>query len=343
MPTPRARSRALDPALLAEGVAAGERVALARAITLLESSRERDRVAAGRMLDVLMSRTGRGVRIGLTGVPGAGKSTLIERLGLMLADRGQRLAVLAVDPSSARTGGAILGDKTRMPRLSTHPNAFVRPSASGSSLGGVAARTRESILLCEAAGFDTVIVETVGVGQSETAVAEMTDVFLALLLPGAGDELQGIKRGLIELADVLAVNKADGEQLAGARRAVAEYRSALNAIRPADGGEPAPVLMCSAATGKGVSELWDTVTRLVETRRADGRLERRRVEQGRRWFDDAIGTIAAARALSESRVARAVLDARERLAAGVGSPTTEAERVASVLRDALGENENHNS
>ncbi|HWP67091.1 MAG TPA: methylmalonyl Co-A mutase-associated GTPase MeaB, partial [Candidatus Limnocylindria bacterium] len=216
---------------LAAGVRAGDRRALAKAITLVESTRRDHQADAQRLLEQLLPYTGRAVRLGVTGVPGVGKSTFIEAFGMHLVGCGKRVAVLAVDPSSARSGGSILGDKTRMVRLAAEDAAFIRPSPSGGSLGGVARRTREAMLVCEAAGYDVVIVETVGVGQSETAVASMVDFFLVLMLAGAGDELQGIKKGILELADALAINKADGDNLARATRAAAEYRAALNLFR----------------------------------------------------------------------------------------------------------------
>src|SRR5512145_2668124 len=216
---------------LAAAVCARDRRALAKAITLVESTRADHQESAQRLLEVLLPRTGTAARVGVSGVPGVGKSTFIEAFGLYLIGLGKRVAVLAVDPSSARSGGSILGDKTRMPRLSATPEAFIRPSPSGGSLGGVARRTREAMLLCEAAGYDVVIVETVGVGQSEYAVASMVDFFLVLMLAGAGDELQGIKKGILELADALAINKADGDNVARAERAAAEYRGALRLFR----------------------------------------------------------------------------------------------------------------
>src|SRR6185369_6785218 len=221
----------VDVDALAREVGAGGRRALAKAITLVESTRADHQEAAQRLLDRLLPQTGRAARVGITGVPGVGKSTFIETFGLYLIGQGKRVAVLAVDPSSTRSGGSILGDKTRMARLSVDPAAFIRPSPSGGSLGGVARRTREAMLVCEAAGYDVVIVETVGVGQSEATVASMVDFFLVLMLPGAGDELQGIKKGIIEIADALAVNKCDGDNVARATRAAAEYRGALRLFR----------------------------------------------------------------------------------------------------------------
>ena len=228
----------------------GDRAALARAITLMESKRADHRAAARALLHGLMPRTGKAVRVGITGVPGVGKSTLIDALGSMLTAQGCRVAVLAVDPSSTRTGGAILGDKTRMARLAADPNAYVRPSPTSGTLGGVAAKTRETMLLCEAAGFDVILVETVGVGQSETAVAELTDFFLVLMLPGAGDELQGIKKGILELADMIAVNKADADGGGRAAAAAAEYKAALHILTPASPTWSPPVTTVSGLTGQ---------------------------------------------------------------------------------------------
>ena len=264
---------------------AGDRAALARAITLVESKREDDRAAARELLDGLMPRTGGAIRVGITGVPGVGKSTLIEAMGTSLIAAGHRLAVLAVDPSSTRTGGAILGDKTRMPGLATNPAAFVRPSPSSGTLGGVAAKTREAMLLCEAAGFDVVLVETVGVGQSETAVADLTDFFLVLALPGAGDELQGIKKGVIELADAIAVNKADGPGRDRASAAAADYRAALQILVPADAPWRPPVMLVSGLTGSGLDDLWAKVRehRGLLSERGELTAKRRRQDLGWMW------------------------------------------------------------
>src|ERR687889_404284 len=243
----------------ADTVRRGDRAALARAITLMESRRPDHREAARALLQELMPHTGKAVRVGITGVPGVGKSTAIDALGSMLTEKGHRVAVLAVDPSSTRTGGAILGDKTRMARLAVDPNAFIRPSPSSGTLGGVAAKTREAMLLCEAAGFDVVLVETVGVGQSETAVADLTDFFLVLMLPGAGDELQGIKKGILELADMIAVNKADADGGGRAAAAAAEYKAALHILTPASPTWSPPVTTVSGLTGQGLDDLWAKV------------------------------------------------------------------------------------
>ncbi|MHA3977560.1 methylmalonyl Co-A mutase-associated GTPase MeaB [Halovulum sp. GXIMD14794] len=275
-----------NPETRAAAVAAGDRRALARAITLVESRRAADRQAADTLLAALPQPDPPALRLGLSGTPGVGKSTFIEALGVKLADAGHKVAVLAVDPSSSRTGGSILGDKTRMERLARHPNAFIRPSPSAGELGGVARRTREAIRLVEAAGHDIVLVETVGVGQSETLVSEMTDIFLLLLAPAGGDELQGVKRGIMEIADLILVNKADGDLEAQANATRADYGSALRLMRPRPGDpEGYPAAMCvSAATGKGLDTAWETVERLAEARRDSGALTERRAAQDLHWF-----------------------------------------------------------
>jgi LAO/AO transport system kinase len=247
-----------DASALADGVLAGDRRSLAKAITLVESSRPDHRDLAQELVERLLPRTGGASRVGITGVPGVGKSTFIEAFGLHLIDAGHRVAVLAVDPSSSISGGSILGDKTRMPRLSAAEASFIRPSPAGGALGGVASHTREAMLLCEAAGYDVVLVETVGVGQSEYVVASMVDFFLVLMLPGAGDELQGIKRGILELADALAINKADGENVPRAERARAEYLAAFHLLRSGGAWDP-PVITVSAAESRGMDEVWRIV------------------------------------------------------------------------------------
>ncbi|HEV7369614.1 methylmalonyl Co-A mutase-associated GTPase MeaB [Arenibaculum sp.] len=275
-------SGGIDPPALAAELRSGSRRALARAITLVESTRPDHRGAAEALLAELLPHSGRSVRIGITGVPGVGKSTFIETFGLHVIGQGHRIAVLAIDPSSRRTGGSILGDKTRMPELTRNADAFIRPSPSGGTLGGVARRTREAMLVCEAAGFDVVVVETVGVGQSETAVADMVDLFMLLLLPGGGDELQGIKKGIVELADLIVVNKADGDMVAAARHAVAEYRHALALLQPADARWRVPVLSCSAVAGAGIEEVWRTVGRYRDL--LGGAIAERRAGQARAWM-----------------------------------------------------------
>ncbi len=267
-----------------DGVRAGDRRLVAKTITLLESTRSEDAALGRAVLEELVPHTGRAVRAGVSGTPGVGKSTFVEVLGLQLIEAGSRVAVLAVDPTSPRSGGSILGDKTRMERLARRPEAFIRPSPSGGSLGGVAHRTREAMLVCEAAGFDVVLVETVGVGQSEAAVASMVDFFALLLQPGAGDELQGIKRGVLELADALLVNKADGEQRAAAERAAGEYRRALELLRPPTPEWRPPVLLTSGLTGEGVKEFWDLVLAHRAAAERSGALATRRQEQARAWM-----------------------------------------------------------
>jgi LAO/AO transport system kinase len=276
-------SPTLDIDALEQCLVAGDRAALARAITLVESRRADHQAAARTLLSRLMPLTGRAQRIGITGVPGAGKSTTIEQFGCNLVEAGHKVAVLAVDPSSGRHGGSILGDKTRMERLSVQANAYIRPSPSGGALGGVARKTREAMLLCEAAGFDVVIVETVGVGQSETVVADMVDVFLAVLIPGGGDELQGIKKGLIELADLLVINKADADP-AKAQRSARDYRNALHILTPASPDWTPPVLTASGLTGQGLDLLWAQIQRHREVMGANGARAARRADQDARWM-----------------------------------------------------------
>lgn len=272
---------------LDDGVArlrAGDRAALGRAITLVESRRAEDRPDADALLERLLPHAGGALRVGITGMPGVGKSTLIEALGRRLTAMDHRVAVLAVDPSSARSGGSILGDKTRMPELAHDPRAFIRPSPSGGALGGVARRTRETIVVVEAAGYDVVLVETVGVGQSEVMVANMVDFFLVLTLAGGGDELQGIKRGILELADLLVVTKADGDNVAAARRARAEYASALALMQPRSPEWTPRVELCSAVSGEGLEALWNAVEEHRAALRATGAWDRRRGEQRVHWL-----------------------------------------------------------
>jgi LAO/AO transport system kinase len=272
------------PAELAEAVRAGQRRALARAITLIESERDDHRRAADQLLQQLLTDTGKARRLGISGTPGVGKSSFIEALGMHALERGHRIAVLSIDPSSSISGGSILGDKTRMESLARQTQAFIRPSPAGGTLGGVARRTREALLLCEAAGFDTIIVETVGVGQSETAVAEMTDMFILLLLPGGGDELQGIKRGIMELADLILINKADGERVAAARRSVADYRNALQLMQPRSRHWQVPVEMCSARNGDGIAETWQIILDYQRALSTSGEIGQRRAAQARSWL-----------------------------------------------------------
>ena len=269
---------------LAAAIKAGDRRALAKGITLVESTRSDHRQQAAELLETLMPATGNSIRIGISGVPGVGKSTFIEAFGNLLLERGHRVAVLAVDPTSAVTGGSILGDKTRMETIAFAKNAFVRPSPAGKTLGGVTRRTRESLLLCEAAGFDVILVETVGVGQSETAVADMTDMFVLLLLPAGGDELQGIKRGIMELADLVLVNKADGEQTNSANQTMADYRSALHFMKSRFASWQPQVLACSSLKNSGIAEVWQEVESFRSTTTASGELQQHRAQQARSWM-----------------------------------------------------------
>jgi LAO/AO transport system kinase len=278
-----------------------------------------------------MPRTGSAVRVGITGVPGVGKSTTIDALGSLLTARGHRVAVLAVDPSSSRTGGAILGDKTRMARLAADPSAFIRPSPSSGTLGGVAAKTRETMLLCEAAGFDVILVETVGVGQSETAVADLTDFFLVLMLPGAGDELQGIKKGILELADMIAVNKADGDGAARASAAAAEYRAALHILTPASKAWAPPVVTVSGLTGDGLDDLWARVLDHRERLGATGEIAGRRRAQDLKWMWALVQERVQER-LRRDEAVRARVPAIEAQVAGGGlSPAAGAEEIAGLM------------
>ncbi|GAB3940389.1 methylmalonyl Co-A mutase-associated GTPase MeaB [Spirosoma harenae] len=266
------------------GILTGDRLLLSRAITLVESRLPGDQALAQDVLEGVLAQTGRSIRIGITGVPGVGKSTFIESFGTYLTSLGHRLAVLTIDPTSQRSGGSLLGDKTRMEALSMNPGAYIRPSPAGDSLGGVAHRTRENILLCEAAGFDIILVETVGVGQSETVVHGMVDFFLLLMLAGAGDELQGMKRGIMELADALVITKSDGANMALAHRARVEYQNALHLFPPTGTGWFPPVLTCSALTGEGVASIWQTIQEHQKLTQQNGTWTGRRQEQQLTWF-----------------------------------------------------------
>lgn len=316
---------------LAGGVLAGDRRALAKAITLVESTRADHQEAAQRLLERLLPATGRAHRVGISGVPGVGKSTFIEAFGIHLVERGLRVAVLAVDPSSARSGGSILGDKTRMQRLSVSPQAFIRPSPSAGSLGGVARRTREAMLVCEAAGHDVVLVETVGVGQSEYAVASMVDFFLVLMLAGAGDELQGMKKGILELADALAINKADGDNVARAQRAAAELQVALRLFRPRSAHWEPPVLQISALEGRGMDAVWDTVQRHRTALEASGELAAKRRQQQRDWLWAMIHDGLTRHFLGRADVAEQLPDVEAAVLDARLTPTEGARRLLALL------------
>jgi LAO/AO transport system kinase len=316
---------------LAEGIRGRNRAVLAQAITLVESSHPAHQAKARALIQELMPDTGKARRVGITGVPGVGKSTTIDQLGMNLIEAGHRVAVLAVDPTSRRTGGSILGDKTRMQRLSQQREAFIRPSPTSGTLGGVARRTRETMALVEAAGFDVVIVETVGVGQSETAVAEMVDFFLVLLLAGGGDDLQGIKKGIIEIADMIAINKADGSNLQAATRAAAEYRGALNILTPSSPSWQPPVLTISGLSNLGLDELWKRIEEHARIMTGNGELEARRRRQAVSWMremltDRLLETVRSAPALRER-----LPEIEKSVAEGRLSPSVAVEEVLARL------------
>jgi LAO/AO transport system kinase len=320
----------------AAAIRAGDRVALARAITLVESAKPEDQADAQALLDLLLPYAGKSIRVGISGVPGAGKSTLIDQLGLNLVEQGHKLAVLAVDPTSARTGGSILGDKTRMGRLASDMRAFIRPSPAGDSLGGVTKSTRETIALAEAAGYDVVLVETVGVGQSETSVANMVDIFVVVAIPGAGDELQGIKRGLLELADIIAVNKADGDQIERANRAAMEYRTALHILAAGHPNWDPQVLTLSARDNKGLDALWQKVEERHQALRTSGALDRRRSDQAAAWLREIFEQRLLAAFKDGRRAARHFQELEDKVRAGQMTPAAAAEELARLagIKDA---------
>ena len=322
----------IDITNLAKDLRAGSRAALARAITLIESRRGDHQAAARGLVQALLPDTGNAIRVGITGSPGVGKSTTIDALGMYLIERGHKVAVLAVDPSSARTGGSILGDKTRTARLSASDHAYIRPSPASGTLGGVAAKTREAMLLCEAAAFDVVLVETVGIGQSETAVCDMTDFFLALMLPGAGDELQGIKKGLVELADMIAVNKADGDNIKRANLAAAEYRGALHILSPRSEHWHPPVLTYSALSGAGIGELWQKILDHRTAMKTSGDFADRRRQQQVKWMWSMLEQRLMARLRSDAAIRAKVKKTEAEVADGRITPAVAAEQIAEWLR-----------
>ncbi len=325
----------LDAHGLAKSIRAGDRRALARAITLVESTRADHRAAARQLLEAL-AEVQRDVRIGITGVPGVGKSTFIEAFGMYVADAGHRIAVLSVDPSSAVSGGSILADKTRMPELARHERAFSRPSPAGKTLGGVARHTHEAVMLCEAAGFDVVLVETVGVGQSETAVADLTDVFVLMLLPVAGDELQGMKRGIVELADLILVNKADGELMAAATRTAAQYTNALRMVRGRSSSWTVPVETCSALSGDGVTEVWEIIERYRGAMGEAGELQARRAGQATKQFWAEASTSLVAMLKSDANIAARCAAIEQAVASGRLPPRVAARRLVETLLNRKG-------
>ena len=318
---------------LAEAVRAGDRAALPRAITLLESTRADHREQAQELLLELLPDSGNAHRVGITGVPGVGKSTSIEALGMYLIDQGHRVAVLAVAPSSTRTGGSILGDKTRMARLAAHPDAYIRPSPTSGTLGGVAKATRESVVLLEAAGFDVILIETVGVGQSEVAVSNMVDTFVLLTLARSGDQLQGIKKGVLELADIVVVNKADGDHLTEAKKAARELSSAIRLIYPHETLWRPPVLTMSAVEGKGLTELWDTVERHRQVLTDAGEFEARRRAQQVDWTWQMVRDAVLDRVLTNPAVRKIRADVERRVKAGELTPALAAQQILSAAAD----------
>jgi LAO/AO transport system kinase len=317
---------------LADAVRGGDRRALARAITLVESTKPAHQDEAQALLATLLPDTGKATRIGISGSPGVGKSTFIEAFGLHLVRAGHRVAVLAVDPSSPRSGGSILGDKTRMEELARNPNAYIRPSPTAGTLGGVARRTREAGLVCEAAGFDVVLVETVGVGQSETAVADMVDIFLLILPPAGGDELQGLKKGIVELAHLVIVNKADGDLEAAASRAVSEYRAALHLLRPAAAGWTPPILKVSALQRKGMDEVWQAIERFKTTLGAT-RLKANRAAQAKAWMWREIEEGLLSLLRQNSVVARRLPELENKVSQGAATPAAAAQAILSAFRE----------
>jgi len=336
-PKPPAKRRQFSLDELVQGVLACDPVILPRAITIVESSAPAHRDLSRSLVEALLPKSGRAIRVGITGVPGVGKSTFIEALGCHLVEeRGHRVAVLAVDPSSNVSGGSILGDKTRMERFSRLPGALVRPSPCSGWLGGVARGTREAMLLCEAAGFDVLIVETVGVGQSEIVVSSMVDTFLLLMLAGAGDELQGIKRGIVEMADIMAITKADGENVQAATRARAEYRGALRLIRPLVDDWHPPVLACSALTGSGIADVWEAVVRHRQCLEAGKSLAEKRQRQSLFWMDQTMEQLVIERLRNDPAVVDAMPAIKAAVLAHTLTPTAAAEHLLALHRKSEG-------
>ncbi len=316
---------------LAAGVKSGDRAVLARAITLVESQKSAHQTLAKQLLQLLLPDSGNAVRLGITGVPGVGKSTTIDQLGLNLIEQAHKVAVLAVDPTSKRTGGSILGDKTRMTRLASARDAFIRPSPTAGTLGGVTRKTRETMVLCEAAGFDVVIVETVGVGQSEVAVSDMVDFFLVLLLSGGGDDLQGIKKGIIEIADMIAINKADGDNVTRAERAASEYQGALSIFTPKDVTWFPPVITISGQDNKGLDGLWTNVLNHREKLTSSGEFESRRQNQAVAWMQDMLSDHLMARVKNDPRIAARLPEIETQVRQGTLLPTLAVDEILELM------------
>jgi LAO/AO transport system kinase len=331
------KQRAQTPSVtdLITGVLQGDKALLARAITLVESTQTAHQEKAYEIIEKCLSRSHNTLRIGITGVPGVGKSTFIERFGTMLTKMGMKVAVLAVDPSSTLSKGSILGDKTRMPQLVKDPNAFIRPSPSGDSLGGVARKTRESIILCEAAGYNVILVETVGVGQSETAVHSMVDFFLLLKLTGAGDELQGIKRGIMEMADAIVINKAEGENVKRAERARSEFERALHLYPPKENNWTPKVLTCSSITGAGVPEIWELISEYQSKNKAGGYFSGKRKSQNTYWFHQTVESLLKQQFYGQKAVVRAMYPLKIEVENNTISPFRAAEKLLELYSKGL--------
>lgn len=321
----------LDLASFRDGILSGSRVVLGQAITLVESALDFDEELAAELIQSLMPHTGGAIRIGITGVPGVGKSTFIEAFGKMLLEKGKKVAVLAIDPSSQLTKGSILGDKTRMESLASDKRAFIRPSASGGTLGGVSGKTSEVMLLCEAAGFDVILVETVGVGQSETAVKNMVDYFLLLMLAGAGDELQGIKKGIMEMADALVIHKADGENLSSAKKAKASYQNALHLFPPSPKDWSPKVSLASSLSGLGIEETWREVLQYEFQMKESGFWESNRARQRINWLDEQIHYLLGQAFLRDSKVKQTMEQEMENVRIGTLNPGTLAKKLVSLF------------
>ena len=326
------RSR-LSLEAFAAGITQGDRVILGRAITLVESNLNADKQLSSNLINQLLPETGKALRIGITGVPGVGKSSFIETFGSYLCEKGNKVAVLAIDPSSQRTGGSILGDKTRMEQLAHHPNAFIRPSPTGNSLGGVATKTRETMLLCEAAGYEIILVETVGVGQSEVAVKDMTDFFLLLMLAGAGDELQGIKKGIMEMADGIAITKADGDNIKASKRARAEYQNALHLFPPDLSGWSPEVLICSAKDHTGIEDIWKLITTYEAQMKESGYFQHQRNEQNHRWMHEIIKHELIDQFFTSQKVQDALSGIENKLMSNQITPRAAAESLMDIHRN----------